>query len=876
MSIPSFFASFDAIQYLNLSNAGFAGPVPHQLGNLTSLHYLDLSNNANSLYIVGSHWLSNLSSLRYLNFQAADLSKAPNLLKSLNELQWISELHLSYCKLHIPLSLPHVNFTSLHFIDLSGNVINSTVPLWLFELRNLEYLYLGGNSITNLIPSAISNLTNLKVLDLSNNGVLSSGIPTSLGNLCMLTLLDLSGNNFTDELHEFEGAFSGCVSKSLETLNWRSSNLVGQLPNWLGNLKSLKTLDFSENSLYGPIPQLQLPSLQELYLSDNAFNETIPPLGQLSTELVDVQLQGNKLMGVLTETHFANLTKIEYLDMTSNAFVLSFQSNWTPPLRLQEVRMSYCRSGPAFPNWLQKLTNLSSIEMSYAGISDFMPDWFWNFSQKLENVVLSHNDIKGKLPASLEHLNLRYIDLSHNHFVGPLPYFSSTFQELRLMNNSFSGFIPNDLMEAISSISYFSVSTNNLSGEIPQSVCKLKQLITLDLSKNQIMGSIPDCWDQSQDSQMQVMDGSYNWNQSQDLQLQVMDLSYNNLSGGIPTSICSLQFLQAIHLNNNNLSGELPSSLKNCTGMATLDLGYNKFNGNISNLISDRYWSLGIVRLRSNLFTGIIPPELGNIMSLRVIDLAHNEFSGVIPLSFGNLSAMMVSPAFYQQTYLGYVDNVEVDMKGQVRRYDSTASLLIAIDLSDNQLSGEIPEELTNLIGLQSLHLSKNHFTGKIPENISQLQWLESLDLSMNNLSGVIPQSMTLLTSLSDLNLSYNHLSGEIPSKGQFQTLLDSSIYYGNYRLCGFPLDVSCQNNNKTQTPTLQTEEEDGSEDNDITWFYLSMGLGFLSGIWCFCGVLIVKKNWCYSYFSFLDKLYDKMYVFLVLKLRKMKRSNHL
>lgn len=85
-------------------------------------------------------------------------------------------------------------------------------------------------------------------------------------------------------------------------------------------------------------------------------------------------------------------------------------------------------------------------------------------------------------------------------------------------------------------------------------------------------------------------------------------------------------------------------------------------------------------------------------------------------------------------------------MKGRELSYGIRENTLpVAIDLPDNNLSGEIPKELTSLIGLQSLHLSNNHLTGNIPQSISNLWQLESLDLSMNSLSGVIPESITLL-----------------------------------------------------------------------------------------------------------------------------------
>ncbi|TYK11233.1 putative LRR receptor-like serine/threonine-protein kinase [Cucumis melo var. makuwa] len=94
-----------------------------------------------------------------------------------------------------------------------------------------------------------------------------------------------------------------------------------------------------------------------------------------------------------------------------------------------------------------------------------------------------------------------------------------------------------------------------------------------------------------------------------------------------------------------------------------------------------------------------------------------------------------------------------------------------SIDLSCNHLTGNIPIEITELIGLATLNLSNNELIGPIPSNMGQLQSLESLDLSRNHLYSPIP----------------NNLSGKIPTSTQLQSFTNSS-YEGNSYLCGEPL----------------------------------------------------------------------------------------
>jgi hypothetical protein len=140
---------------------------------------------------------------------------------------------------------------------------------------------------------------------------------------------------------------------------------------------------------------------------------------------------------------------------------------------------------------------------------------------------------------------------------------------------------------------------------------------------------------------------------------------------------------------------------------------------------------------------------------------------------------------------------------------------------------------------------------------------LESLDLSNNQLSGEIPPGLSDLTSLSYLNLSYNNLSGRITSGHQLDTLKTddpASMYIGNPGLCGHPLPNACPRDQPAQEDPARWHEDDSTQMD----FHLGLTVGFLAGLWIiFCGILF-KKAWRYAYFKTFDKLYDKVHVFFV------------
>ncbi|RHN59959.1 putative non-specific serine/threonine protein kinase [Medicago truncatula] len=790
--IPKFLGSLVNLQYLNLSNAGFAGLIPPHLGNLSHLQSLDLG--AFRLHVENLHWLAGLVSLKHLAMDRVDLSSVARTdwVSTLNQLPSLMKLHLSSCKLfgHIP-SPTSLNFTSLAVLDLSSNNFVSKIPDWvvnistlthidissgglygkiplgLRDLPNLKFLSLGGNGnltancsqlfmrgwrkiemlglsgnkLHGTLPSSFGNLTSLTYLDLGYNSI-EGGIPSSIGKLCRLKYFGLSTNNLTGTLPEFLQGIDECPSrKPLPNLMYfimENNQLYGKIPDWLVELDNLIGITLAYNLLEGPIPVSigSLPNLNYLILTGNKLNGTLPySIGQLS-KLSHLDVSFNQLTGMVTEEHFSRLTKLETVILSSNSLTMNVSANWIPPFQISFLLMGSCVLGPSFPPWLKSQNKVVYLDFSNASIVGFIPNWFWDISSGSEFLNMSHNELQGWLPNPM-HVGSDSdgVDLSFNLLDGPIPVIKPGVALLDLSHNRFSGTIPLNICQYMNHVGILSLSHNQLHGEIPLSLGEMSPCTVINLSGNYLTGRIPASF-----ANCHLLD--------------VLDLGNNSLFGTIPDSLGELKLLRSLHLNDNHFSGDLPSSLRNLSMLETMDLGNNGLSGVIPTWFGEGFPFLRILVLRSNEFSGELPPNLSKLGSLQVIDLSKNDFTGSIPTSFGDLKA--IAQAQKKNKYLLYGDSedhyykesLNVYIKDRRVEYTKTLSLVTGIDLSHNNFIGNIPNEITKLSGLMILNLSRNHITGKIPETMSNLHQLESLDLSSNRLSGKIPLSLPSLSFL--------------------------------------------------------------------------------------------------------------------------------
>ncbi|KAH7544873.1 hypothetical protein FEM48_Zijuj01G0032100 [Ziziphus jujuba var. spinosa] len=653
IQIPDFFGEIKSLRYLNLSFASFSGEIPPHLGNLSSLEYLDLY--ADSFSTTGTwylqsenlQWLSGLFSLKSLNLGFVKLDKVgANWLPQVNLLSSLVELKLRFCGLQgLPQSFPVLNFTSLSVLDLSDNSFGSPMPLWLFNLTSLTKLHLVWNFFNGPIPSEVTNLNSLEVLDLAANLYLEGQIPRFLGNLSKLQILDLSGNNFSGKIHDFLGRFKAFPKSSLVSLDLSSNSLEGFLPESLGNLRSLQHLILSGNSFWGSIPASvrTLSDMRVLDLSYNEMNGTIPKgIGKLSN-LVNLDLKSNSWVGVVTESHLMNLTNLENLWLTTEptkSLVFDVPYQWVPPFSLIAIRLQNCRVGPKFPRWLQAQSELSTVSLVSAGISDTIPEsWFTRLSSQLVLLDLSKNQIKGKLPQEFVCPKLNAIDLSSNHFDGPVPLFSTNASQIFLHDNLFSGYIPENFGQQMPRLEKLYLSWNHLSGGIPSSLCDIASL-------------------------------------------QVLALRNNHLT----EELCNLRNLRILDLSDNEFSGVIPNCLQNLTAFVNVNISSQAFVGQIWSVLKGRepdYSSIianaNSINLSGNNLTGKLPSEMTSLSALQSLNLSRNYISGSIPKEIANLE------------YLQTLDLSHNHLSGQIPQSLSSVTSLTKLNLSYNDLQGRIP-----------------------------------------------------------------------------------------------------------------------------------------------------------------------------------------
>lgn len=904
------FGNLNNLTYLNLSNSGFIGQIPADMRRLTSLVTLDLSTRfpgVQPLKLENPNletFLENLRELRTLYLDGVNISANGN--------EWCTALS----------SLSNLSVLSLGSCRLSGPIDSS-----LAMLRSLSVLVLDINNISAKVPDFFADFSNLTVLSLSSCN-LQGRFPEQIFQVRTLKILDLSRNSITGSLPEItqSGSFTKIVLSQ--------TNFSGSLPQSIGNLVSLATIDLSNCNFSGSIPSAigNLTELVYLDFSWNKFNSSIPPF-LLSKRLKYLDLSHNYLTGSILSYHFEGLTE------------------------LANINLAYNDLSGGIPSSLFALPSLQQLFLSNNQFNGEVSEFSIASASQLDTLDFSSNQLNGSLPESFFQLkNLSVLSLSSNHFNGTLRLemikglpnlarlelsYNNLSIDVRSSDSTISSFPQLSVLKLASSklqvfpdlrnqsrMFYLDLSENNITGEVPKWIWEVGQgklnhlnlscnllvslqenytipsLGVLDLHANQLQGKFP-----TPPSTATYVDYSSN-NFSNSIPLDIgesMSVAYffslanNNLSGVIPTSICSAIYLQVLDLSNNSLTGNIPECLvQNMEFLGVLNLARNQLNGTIpdkflancalktldisrnlipgqipeslvnckllevlnvgTNRIEDKFpcklrnlSSLRVLVLRSNMFWGDLHCKTNDSWpKLQIIDIASNKFNGSLSagcfLRWGGmmkdehpeLNHLRLDVLALSNLY--YQDTVTVTMKGQELELKKILTVFTSIDFSDNEFKASIPLTVGELKALYLLNLSHNALTGTIPPTIGNLTQLGSLDLSQNQLTGTIPSELGNLTFLSFLNLSYNNLSGEVPPGRQLQTFTNIS-YEGNMGLCGFPLTTSCKHIEPVPDPSKASSHEDSASQAEFDWQFIFTGLGFGVGAAIILAPLIVCKE---------------------------------
>ncbi|GAY52197.1 hypothetical protein CUMW_140060 [Citrus unshiu] len=514
----------------------------------------------------------------------------------------------------------------------------------------------------------------------------------------------------------------------------------------------------------------------------------------------------------------ANFSTLTTLDLSHNQFDNSFVPAWVFGLsRLHFLNLGYNNFQGPIPEGLQNLTSLKHLGLPFNHFSSSVPKWFDRLTH-LEHLSLSYNSLEGRIPRSMARLcNLRRLYLGG----------AKLNQEISEILEIFSGCVSNGLES-------LALASSSISGHLTDQLGQFKNLDSLDLSNNSIVGprvlqlylnklhgtlSEIHFANLTKLSVFLVGANKLTLKVKRDwippFQLIELGLRSCDVGSRFPLWLYSQKDLQFLDLFNSGISGTFPNRLlKSASQLYLLDLGHNQIHGELTNLTKAS--QLSYLSLIANNFSGSLPLISSN---LTVLELSGNSLSGPIFhfLCYTINETMKLKFLFLDRNIL----------QGKLPDCWMSYQNLMALDLSNNKFTGNLPTSLGSLSSLVSLHLRKNRLSGTIPILLKNCTSLVTLDvgenevfgnipswfgerfsrmvlliLRSNNFDGPLPTELCDLAFLQILDLADNNLSGTIPNCIHNLTAMATvNPFTGNAIEYSFPL-------NSTIGPGTVTEQE--------------------------------------------------------------------
>ncbi|XP_027924868.1 receptor-like protein EIX2 [Vigna unguiculata] len=606
-----------------------------------------------------------------------------------------SLIHLSYIQ-HLDLShnyfvmsyIPELmdSFNNLIYLDLSQSYFAGRIPSTLGNLLQLRYLDLGDNFLWGEIPIQIGNLKHLNYLDLGLF-YLSGKIPCQIGNLQKLKYLSLG---------------SDTTLYTRKTPNYISNSLSGAIPFRIGNLSLLRTLRLVGNfdikakdaqwlSTLHSLTILELSSLHSLKSSHQwlqTIGKIIPNLTEL--KLVDCNILDSDIQSLFHSHSSNNSTSLTKLDLSSNMLsssILPFLFNFS--LHLQELYISH-NNITLSPSLCPKFPSLKVLDLSYNNPAQSMFRANFNISSKLQELYLKNCSLMDGnfLLSSTSTMNslssLLFLDLSNNLLKSsPMFYwlfnFTTHLLSIDLNGNLLEGPIPDEFGKAMNSLEYLFLYNNKLQGKVPSFFGSMCRLQILDLSNNNLNGEFPSFTQNSSWCSRHIF--------------RELNLSYNQITGRIPESIRLLSQLEILSLRWNSLEGPgFPRWIQTQNSLIQLDMSDNGLNDFVPEWFWNKLQIMYTLNMSHSNLTGSIPNMQLKLPFRPSILLCSNKFQGKVPLFLLQASELFLSGNKFSDFSCGNV----------------TAANLATLDLSDNQIKGQLPDCWKSINRLLFLDLSRN------------------------------------------------------------------------------------------------------------------------------------------------------------------------
>ncbi|KAG6557374.1 hypothetical protein Mapa_001304 [Marchantia paleacea] len=660
--IPKSIANCTKLWYLDFfGNNNLTGPIPKEYGQLVNLEYLSFEQN-NFTGSIPSEF-GNLTKLKFLHFGNNALEgEFPVQLASLSELDFLNVgtnfLTGSF------LTVESTSWSRLDKLFIDGNNFRGGFPKAVTAMTALTKFYMFNNEFTGSLPENLGQLAKLKEFSFRSNQ-LDGELPDSLNNCTQLFLLDAANNKLTgtlDPLRNLSLLTYMNLGSSYSSKNITWENLRGHTPDlvlnsFTGTLTDdvilqwplLQYLYLDTNAFIGPIPKAlgDLADLKDLLLNDNDFRGPIPDELEKLSNLTLLFLHNNELSGPIP-TSLANLKNIRQINLSNNSLTGGIPLEFGGLENLEYLRLHLNELTGGIPQELGRLQKMVYLILHSNKLTGSIPASLANCSS-LRNLRLSNNEFTGTV-TQIDFLQLRSLEsfsVNGNQLDGGFPvniYYCTDLKLLDLSSNGFSGKLPDNYeysQPVLRKLRVLGLSSNNFSGSIPSWIWNLPELQVLDVSHNSFTG----VWATN-------LSGLEGFSHLEALTDDAVGGSSTNNNNNNPTQVVGLgrrlfeqisiqakglrlvyeyvlETLVSIDLSYNQLSGGLPYALGTLQGLAYLNLAHNNFSGAISPKLGDLL-QLQSLDLSSNYLTGKIPVGLAR-PSLGYLNLSYNFLEGEIP-----------------------------------------------------------------------------------------------------------------------------------------------------------------------------------------------------------------------------------------------------